>query len=217
MNTNNYHPDILSLDMVTIDVTHSIDGGQRYCGRSSKFYVVPTEMVINGERDLWKGCPSLVNFDMLKCIEDIEAAGQYPYNSTVGNLFATRFGMAPFDDGTFLSSMVYCTQQYKSSVRDEIDAKALHEKMIGEGYTKCTMEDLKAAADTDKRFFVVMDGTNIFGSEVKNKVEKPLKLKDWKDQGFHWMTAQSTRKGWKAKAGQYIKLVPSKKTAKAIN
>lgn len=203
----NYHPDILKLETTEIDNTFSKEDNFHIVGRAAKFYVVPNEMVINGDRELWKGCPSLVNWDMLKCIEEVVAAGQYPYNSTVGDLFAKKFGMAPYSDGTFLSCIVYCTQSYRSSVNDEIQAKAFHEQMTAKGYVKATDELLKSAADTTRKFYVVRKGNTILGDSVKVIKEEKLLLKDWGENngGLHWMNPRAKRSGYRATIGQYVK------------
>ena len=206
MRQENYHPDILKLPKTNIDTTYSAEG-TKYVGRNNEFYVVPTDMVINGSKELWKGCPSLVNWDMLKCIEDVIAGGQYPYNSTVGNLFASRNGMPPFNDGTFLSSMVYCTQCYRSSIEDEIKAKEFHEQMTAKGYVKATDDLLKSAVDTTRKFYVVRNGTNFLGGDCKVVKEEKLLLKDWGERsgGLHWMNPRAKKSGHRATIGQYVK------------
>ena len=75
------------------------------------------------------------------------------------------------------------------------------------GFYKATEDILKEAVNTNKRFAVVMNATNIFGSDCKKIVEKKFKLKDWGEQsgGLHWMAATATRKGYKALTGQFIK------------
>lgn len=198
----NYHPEIMKLPTVSIDTTYSVEENRTVVGRSSTFFVVPTQMVINGERGLWKHCPSLVNWDLLQCIEDIVASGQFPYNSTVGELFAKRNGTT-YSEGTFLSCMVYCTQSYRSSVNDEVKAKALHEEMTANGFIRATKELLEASIG--KKFYVFVDATTFLGSDTIKKIDQALILKSWGEQGLHWMNPRATRSGRRAHPGQYIK------------
>ncbi len=204
-----YHPEIEKLETTEIDDTFSKDENTKVVGRASKFYVVPTDMVINGDRELWKGCPSLVNWDLLKCIEEIVERGDYPYNSTVGELFCKKFNLPQYEEHTFLSAMVYCTQSYKSSVNDEKIAKEFHEQMTAKGYVKATDDILNRAADTTRKFYVVRNGTNFLGGDCKVLKEEKLLLKDWGERsgGYHWKSPRAKKSGYRAKIGQYIKEV----------
>ncbi len=99
-NVRKYRDEIYKLADVTLHFT--------FCDRKSEtFYIVPTEFLIDNieDRELWHGCPSLVNFDLRKCITDIIHAREYPYNASVGQLFCDI-------EHTFLSAVIYCTQQY---------------------------------------------------------------------------------------------------------
>lgn len=200
-----YHPEIEKLEITEIDNTFSKEDNFHVVGRAAKFYVVPNDMVINGDRELWKGCPSLVNWDMLKCIEEIVAADQYPYNSTVGELFCKKFNLPQYEEHTFLSAMVYCTQSYRSSIQDEIKAKEFHDQMTANGYFKATDDLLKSVADTSRKFFVVRNGTNFLGSDCKIIKEEKLLLKNWGDRGPHWMNPRAKKSGYRATIGQYVK------------
>lgn len=202
-----YHPEIEKLETTEIDNTFSKEDNAHVVGRAAKFYVVPTDMVINGDRELWKGCPSLVNWDMLQCIEEIIAADKYPYNSTVGELFCHKFNLPKYEENTFLSCIVYCTQSYRSSVQDEIKAKEFHEKMTAAGYVKATDDLLKSAVDTPRKFYVVRNGHTFMGGECKIVKEGKLLLKDWGERsgGYHWMNPRAKKSGYRATTGQYIK------------
>ena len=201
-----YKPEILALEKIEIDDTYCKDT-IRYSGRSTWFYVVPTELVINGDRDLWKGCPPLVNFDMLECIEEVIARGDYPYNSTIGQVFCDKHGLGKFNEDTFLSAMVYCTQSYRSSIQDEIKAKNFHDAMTEQGFIRATESLLKEVVETKRKFYVSLNTTNIFGTSGKKTSEQKLLLKDWgeKSGGLHWMNPRAKRSGYRADIGQYIK------------
>lgn len=201
----NYNAEILKLEITEIDTTFSKEGNSHICGRSNYFYIVPTEMVISGSRDLWKGCPPLVNFDMLKCINEIIESGQYQYNSTVGELFCNKFGLPKYEEHSFLSAIVYCTQSYKSSIDDETKAREFHEQITAKGYVKATDNFLKSIVNTPKRFYVVRNGSTFLGDETKVENLDKLLLKDWGNMGLHWMHPRAKRKGYRATIGQYIK------------
>jgi len=200
-----YHPEILKLPITEIDNTFSKEENAHVVGRAKTFYVVPTDLVISGGKELWEGCPSLVNFDLLKCIEEIIERGDYPYNSTVGELFCQKFNLPKYEESSFLSAMVYCTQSYKSSIQDEIKAKEFNEQMTTKGYFKATNDLLKSAVDTSRKFYVVINGTTFLGSDVKVEKQEKLLLKNWGDQGLHWMNPRAKRKGYRATIGQYVK------------
>lgn len=192
----NFHPDILKLETVEIDVTYSKEDKIGYVGFDNKFFVVPTEMVISGDKDLWKGCPSLVNWDILDCIKEIKAEGKYPYNDEVGIRFIEKHNLPlKYSDGTFLSAMVYCTQSYLHSLDDEETAKLFHEAMTQQGFIKATPDILNEVADSKRKF-------TVYAAPIKST---KLILKTWQDRGLYWMNPRATRSGYKAKIGQYIK------------
>lgn len=175
-----------------------------------KYFIVPTDFLIKNllNDELWgikAGCPELVNYDILECIKEIKANGDYPYNSTVGKLFCDKHGLGEYRENTFLASLVYCTQSYQHEIDEEIRVKKFDEEMNKMGFVKCTDEMLNSLVDSNKRFHVVTDRTNLVGADCKKIIEKKLKLKDWKEQGLHWMETRATRRGFRAYAGQYIK------------
>jgi hypothetical protein len=205
-NTERYHPDIERLAKTKIDNTYS-KGSLRYSGRDDEFFIVPTEMIVEryADKSLWKNCPSLVNYDILDCINEIIASGEYPYNSSVGDLFAKKFNTPPHKDGTFLSAMVYCTQQYKSSKADEESAKAFHELMAADGFVKATEEWLIGAVGTNRKFMVVLDTAHYLIGGKTTAHETKLILKNWGEQELYWMNPRATKSGYRASAGQYVK------------
>lgn len=173
-----------------------------------EFINVPLSIAIQyaDNRELWENCPALYNFGMLDCINEIENSGEYAYNSTVGKLFCSKYNLGEFKDGeSFISALVYCCQKVKHLIKAEKSEKALFEKMTEEGYIKATDEILNSAIGTEKRFLVVLNGTNMLGNEVKSVSEKKYKLTNWGEQGLHWMDPRAKRKGYKAFKGQYIK------------
>lgn len=202
----NYNSEILALEKIEIDVTFSAERNRQISGHNKNFYVVPTEMIINGSRDLWKHCPPLVNFDVMDCHNEIVANGQYPYNSIVGQLFCDKHNPdAVYEEHSFLSAIVYCTSSYISCIKDEICAKAFHEKATSEGYIQATENILKEAAGTKRKFIVIRNGQNVLGEDVKIIKQDKLLLKDWGERGLHWMKPRASKTGYRATIGQYIK------------
>jgi hypothetical protein len=174
------------------------------------FRVIPTDFLIKNllRTDLWgleSSCFSGVNYDLLQCIEEITKAGQYPYNTTVGQKFCDKFNLGDYKENSFLSAMVYCTQKYKQDVQSEKAEKELHEKMSAAGFIRLTPELIKEVEGTKRKFFVLLNTTSFLGAEGKRESENKLILKSWGEQGPHWMNPRASRKGYRAIIGQYVK------------
>jgi hypothetical protein len=184
--------------------------------RESKkdYFIIPTDFLIANitNNELWGGSKSTcfdgVNFDMLECMEELTKEGQYLYNSIVAERFCDKFNLGKYDESKhrFLSSMVYCNQQYRRQVQDEMYAKMKHEKLTNEGYKVLLIIDIDTLIETKSKCFVYLNYTNMVGAEGQKQFEKKLVLRRNGD-GIIWMTPQSSRKGYTAQIGQYYKTV----------
>lgn len=151
--------------------------------------------------------------DIFALINDYAAAGNYPYNFDIENLvyqkllpqmeYIPRQG---FEGNSIFAHIVYNTQCYRHAVEKEKATIVFAAQMKEQGFIPATSEILKDAADTKKRFYVVMKTTDFLGGEGKKVMGQKFKLnaQSWGDKGAHWMNVRASRKGWKAQVGQYI-------------
>lgn len=75
---------------------------------------------------------------LIALIDEIEATGQYPYNTTVQREAEKRLGLPrQNDNGSALSVLVYTAQVYRREARDEAEGwHALTQNMIEEAYRR---------------------------------------------------------------------------------
>jgi len=134
-------------------------------------------------------------------------AGNYPYNRDIENLVQQKLfpEINHSEDNRIFAHVVYTSQGYRQCIEDEKKEKALHEALTEKGFIKSTTEILNEAAGTKKKFYVVMNGSDWLGNETTRINENKFILKNWGEQGLHWMTPRSTRKGYRVNIGQYIK------------
>jgi hypothetical protein len=116
--------------------------------------------------------------------------------------------MTSSEENRIFSHIVYTTQSFVHDRNKAENDQKFEVEMTKLGYFKATEDILQQAVGTEKRFYVVLNTTNIFGTEGKKAVEEKFKLKEWgNQQGFHWMKPRTTRKGYRATIGQFIKEV----------
>lgn len=147
--------------------------------------------------------------EIVAIIDNYVSEGNYPYNRDIERLTNEKLfpHIGQSEDNRTFDHIVYTSQSFRNA-RIEKDNEVIFENRMKElGFYKATEDILKEAVNTNKRFSVLLDATNIFGSDCKKVVEKKFKLKDWGEQsgGLHWMAATATRKGYKALIGQFIK------------
>jgi len=147
--------------------------------------------------------------EIVAIIDEYANGGNYPYNRDIENLTQSKLfpHIGQSEDNRTFAHIVYTSQSFRHA-RIEQENEVIFEKQMQElGFVKATEDILKDAVNSQKRFAVVLDATNIFGSDCKKVVEKKFKLKDWGEQsgGLHWMTATATKKGYRAFTGQFIK------------
>lgn len=148
--------------------------------------------------------------EIVKIIDDYVASGEYPYNRDIENLVNQKLfpEMVNSEENRIFSHIVYTTQSFVHDRNKAENDQKFENEMTKLGYFKATEEVLTQAAGTERRFYVVLNTTNIFGTEGKKAVEEKFKLKDWgNQQGFHWMKPRTSRKGYRALIGQFIKEV----------
>lgn len=204
------HPKLIGMETIKIDVTHSQG--------KTDFINVPLNFILNNieDKSLWDGCPSLFSKEIFGCIEKIIENGDFPYNRTVADEFCKTYNCTG-GENDFLAAIVYTTQSYKHIIDGENNAVKLHEKLTKDGFKKLTNQMLIEAAGTKRKFLVYLSGQNILGGESLKQSENYLYLKDWKDQGFHWMKPQSKKSGYRAKVGEYVKeLITAPKKDKPV-
>lgn len=185
-----------------------------YRKETKDYFIIPTDFLIANitNYELWGGskstCFDSVNFDILECMEELAKEGQYLYNSKVAERFCEKFNLGEYNESKhrFLSSIVYCNQQYRRQVKDEMYAKIKHEKLTNEGYKVLAGTDIDTLIETKSKCFVYINYTNMVGAEGQKQFEKKLVLRRNGD-GIIWMTPQSSRKGYTAHIGQYYKPV----------
>lgn len=148
--------------------------------------------------------------EIVKIIDDYVASGEFPYNRDIENLVNQKLfpELTNIEENRIFSHIVYTTQSFVEDRNKETANRKFEIEMENLGYFKATEEILQQAAGTEKRFYVVLNTTNVFGAEGKKAVEEKFRLKDWgNQQGFHWMKPRTTRKGYRATIGQFIKEV----------
>jgi hypothetical protein len=149
--------------------------------------------------------------EIVEIIDNYIKEGKYPYNSDIENLVQQKLfpHIEHTKENRVFSHIVYTSQGFRQS-RIELENEIIFENNMKElGFFKATNDILQDAKGTKQKFYVVMNATNILGSECKKIVEKKFKLSDWGELsgGLHWMAANATRKGYKAYIGQFIKSV----------
>lgn len=147
--------------------------------------------------------------EIVKIIDDYVASGEYPYNRDIEDLVNKNLfpDMVQSEENRIFSHIVYNTQSFVHDRNESENNRKFEQEMTELGFFKITEDFLKQAAGTEKRFHVVLNTSNIFGTEGKKIVEEKFKLKDWNDQGFYWLKGRSTRKGFRATIGQFVKLI----------
>jgi hypothetical protein len=177
--------------------------------KNKPLYLIPTDFLIANllRHELWEGCPETINTDVINCIRELKEAGTFPYNSTVGNLFCSKFGLPAFVDHSFLSAVVYECQQVIHAEEAKAAAEQLEIKMSENGFVKATPDLLQKALAEQLKYYVFINGTTFMGDTCIKKKERPMILKDWKEQGLHWMATNAKKSGYRAFEGQYVKQV----------
>jgi hypothetical protein len=144
--------------------------------------------------------------EIYQIILDYIAAGNYPYNRDIENLVQLKLfpEVSHSEENRTFSLIVYNTQSYHHAIEDEKKEARFIEQMNELGFIQATPEMLNEAADTKKRFHVVLKGITFLGDEVKSIYDQKLKVVNT-EAGLLWMKLTASRKGWLASPGQYIK------------
>lgn len=152
--------------------------------------VLPLDFLLDHaeEKSLWKACPNLYNQEIFDIIQEIIGENKFPYNSEILFRFKEKYKLTSECD--FISSVVYCTQQFADFVKDEKNGLMLRQQY--DEYELITKDFL--TANVDKKILI---------AGQKNY----CRIKYWTNVGYVYLLKGARSRGFKFKMIELVKAI----------
>ena len=155
------------------------------------FIITDEFLLVNlNDHSIWEGCPHIINDSVIECIKEVKSAGNYPYNTTVGDLFCSKHGVK-YIEHSLIGSVVYCCQTELRKREDE----AHEQNMINQGWLVLNTEVAQKAIETGKK--LIIEGkkqTDWLTSSVSK--EKPYRVMKCNDGRYFLISPGKRNHGY---------------------